>query len=64
LLTGGLNNSRFSSIQFSRFTGGWTLVVPRVSSDGDVEAVDVAMNERISCGAQRQLPRALHRMMK
>jgi hypothetical protein len=56
LLTGGLKSSRFSSIQWSRFTGAWTFVAPRVSDDGDGERVDVSMIERISCGPQRQLP--------
>jgi hypothetical protein len=55
LLTGGLNSSRFASIQVSRFTGGWTFVAPRVSNDGDEERMDVSMIERISCGPQRQL---------
>jgi hypothetical protein len=48
LLTGGLNFSRFSSIQLFRFTGGWTVGVTPLGDDGGLGEVTVAMKQIIS----------------
>jgi hypothetical protein len=57
LLTGGLNRSRFASIQSSTLIGGRTLVVVPVPTDCDGERVEVLMTERI-CGEAERQPRA------
>jgi hypothetical protein len=54
LLTGGLNKSRFASIQSSTLIGGRTFVVVPAPTDCDGERVEVLMNERICGGGQRQ----------
>jgi hypothetical protein len=54
LLTGGLNRSRFASIQSSTLIGGGTLVVVPVPADCGGVRVDVLMTERICSDGQRQ----------
>jgi len=51
LLTGGLNFSRFSSIQPFKLIGGWT---PDADDGFDLAEVTVAMRETISWRVHRQ----------
>jgi hypothetical protein len=48
LLTGGLNFSRFSSIQFFRLIGGCAAGVTPLGDDGGLGEVTVAMKQTIS----------------